>query len=218
MNLLNNNTNQYKPDDKVTRNVEKACDSEESSPMDPPEAYAPPKLDTIPYAELHPFLQGLSDEHRIIEKELEAFEEVIIAIHEQGMNRECNDKLCEFFRTLDELLTEHSHKEDSKLFPALQPRLLEEGEHSTGATCCSAIDQLEDDHSKIHQLTAVTFNIFGLSARLPDPRSQIVALDVALNKGKELVELLRLHFFREENILFPLAQKYLSKEVFSKLA
>lgn len=214
MNLLN----QSRPDDKITRNVEKACDTEEYSPMDPPEAYEPPKLDTIPYAELHPFLQGLSDDHRIIEKELETFEGVINAIHEQGINRECNDKLCEFFRTLDELLTDHSRKEDSRLFPALQPILLEKGEHSNAPERCSAIDQLEDDHSQIHQLTAVTFNIFGLSVRLPDARSQVVALDVALNKAKELVELLRLHFFREENILFPLAHKYLSKEAFNTLA
>jgi hemerythrin-like domain-containing protein len=38
--------------------------------------------------------------------------------------------------------------------------------------------------------------------------------DVAYNNAKELVELIRLHVFREDNTLFPLAQKYLTKEQF----
>ena len=65
---------------------------------------------------------------------------------------------------------------------------------------------------KFIQLGALVFNLLGLAPRLHDPRSQQYVYDVAYNNGKELVELLRLHIFREDHTLFPLAQKYLSEE------
>ncbi|MCK5467412.1 MAG: hypothetical protein KAI99_02855, partial [Cyclobacteriaceae bacterium] len=67
------------------------------------------------------------------------------------------------------------------------------------------------------QLASLTFNILGLAARLPDNHSRMLTFDVAYNSGIELVELLRLHIYREDNILFPLAQKLLTKTEFSKI-
>jgi hemerythrin-like domain-containing protein len=37
-------------------------------------------------------------------------------------------------------------------------------------------------------------------------------MDVAVNNGLELVELIKLHIFREDHTLFPLAQRLLSPE------
>jgi iron-sulfur cluster repair protein YtfE (RIC family) len=202
MNLLD-----HESKDRIVRNVEKQSE-QEFSPMDPPDAYAPPAMDPVPYADLHPFLQALYDEHRGLEQQLEAFEEMLNALHEQGANKELNAALGEMFSTLDTRVSAHSQKEDRQLFPALQPVLLAHGEHSQGTEKTTAIDALEDEHHRIVQLLAVTFNVFKLAARLPDVRSQIVALDVAIHQGKDLIETLRLHMFREENILFPLAHKY----------
>ncbi len=48
--------------------------------------------------------------------------------------------------------------------------------------------------------------------RLPNLESQVVALDAALSQGKTLVEHLKLHIFREDNVVFPQAQKYIMEE------
>ena len=71
---------------------------------------------------------------------------------------------------------------------------------------------MEADHVSVLQLASVVFTLFGLSVRLPDKNSRLVVLDMAIEQGKSLVETLKLHVFREEHIVFPLAQKYLSHE------
>ncbi|NIT60223.1 MAG: hypothetical protein GWN00_29655 [Aliifodinibius sp.] len=51
-----------------------------------------------------------------------------------------------------------------------------------------------------------------MASRLPDASSRTLVLDAALEQGKTIVELLRLHIFREDNVVFPLAVKYLSND------
>lgn len=74
---------------------------------------------------------------------------------------------------------------------------------------------LEDDHIKMMQSASVTFNLMGLASRLPDPKSRAITIDAAVEQGKSLIELIRLHIFREDNILFPLADKYINAEEFA---
>ena len=76
---------------------------------------------------------------------------------------------------------------------------------------------LEDDHAKLMQLAAVVFNFFALSSRLPDAASRAIVLDAALEQSKELIEALRLHIFREENVVFPKAQLYLNAQELDEL-
>lgn len=71
---------------------------------------------------------------------------------------------------------------------------------------------MEDDHIKFIQLGSLTFNLLGLAPRYRDVQARMFTYDVAYNNAKELVELLKLHIFREDNTLFPLAQKFLSAE------
>ena len=73
------------------------------------------------------------------------------------------------------------------------------------------------DHIEALQLAAVSFNLFGLITKLEDKNSKLVILDLAIEQGKALVELLRVHIFREDNIVFSLAQKLISKNEFKHL-
>lgn len=205
--------------DPLKRMVEKQTEQEEFSPMNPPDAYAPPAGETIPYEKLPPFLQKLVDEHRNGLKELEAFEQVLALLHQQGLkpDKAVDEGLRRFFRFLDEKVVRHNLKEEKILFPLLQERLLEKGEHSKGNYPKTAVDMLEDDHVKTMQLAAVTFNFLGLAARLPDAPSRAVTLDAALEQGKELVELLRLHIFREDNVVFALAVKHIAESEFREM-
>lgn len=204
--------------DPLKRVVEKQSGQEEFSPMNPPEAYAPPAMEPIPYEELPPFLQQLVDEHNRCREEVEAFEQVLNRLKEVGLrpDREVDQGVQRFFRFLDENIVPHNIKEEKRLFPPLQERLLKAGEHSKGPAATTAVDMLEDDHIKLMQLAAVTFNFLALAARLPDPTSQALTLDAAIEQGRAMVELLRLHMFREENVVFPLAVKYVQAELLAK--
>jgi len=200
--------------DPLRRKAEKQTEQEEFSPMDPPDAYSPPNLEAVPYEEMPPFLQQLMDEHQACIKELDDFEATLLHIQEKGLDREVNGKLSQFFEFFDSHIVKHNQKEEKDLFPLLQQKLMESGEHGHGLTPVTAVDMLEDDHVKVIQLAAVVFNFFGLVMRLPDANSRLVVLDAALEQGKVLVEMLRLHVFREDNIVFAQAKQLISAEEF----
>ena len=70
---------------------------------------------------------------------------------------------------------------------------------------------------KALQLAAVIVNFLGLMFRLPDDKSRLVTLDAALEESKNLIELLRLHVFREDNIILPLAHRLISTAEFEQM-
>ena len=179
--------------------------------MEPPDAYAPPNLDAVPYEDLHPFLQGLMDEHKAISEQLDAFENALLSIQSEGMSREAHGRLRDFFAFFDQHIVKHHQREDQFLFPPLHRRLLASVEHGRGGEATTSVDVMEDDHVKALQLAAVVFNFFGMAVRLPDPASQLIVLDAALEQGKTLVELMRLHIFREDNIVFAQAHRLLTQ-------
>ncbi len=76
---------------------------------------------------------------------------------------------------------------------------------------------LEDDHIKMMQLAAVTFNFLGLVSRIPEHTSRAMVLDAAIEQGKALVEHLRLHIFRENNVAFGLAHIYINESEFEEM-
>lgn len=187
------------------------------SPMDPPDAYAPPNLEPLPAQALHPFLRRFRDEHVPFMQELKAFEEAIAAVQQNGYTRESDAKLRHFFNYFDQEFTPHSRREEASLFPLLRQRLIASGEHGSGSVPATATDLMEDEHAKAMQLAAVVVNFLGLVFRLPDERSGMIVLDAALEQGKNLVELLRLHVFREDNVVFSLAHRLISAAEFDEM-
>ena len=61
-------------------------------------------------------------------------------------------------------------------------------------------------------------NFLGLAFRFPDQQTRLIVLDAALEQAKFLVELLRLHVFREDNVIFPLAQQLLTPTEFEEMS
>lgn len=207
--------------DPIKRIVEKGIEEgEELSPMDPPEAYdADYAIKDVDFESMAESLKSLINEHKEVISELENFETSLIAFKTVGfrMTKEINDSFAAFFSFFDNDILVHNRKEERHLFPILKQRLIESGEHSKELIPKTSVDLMEDDHVKFIQLASLTFNILGLAVRLPDKHSQMLTFDVAYNTGIELVELLKLHIYREDNILFPLAQKLLTKAEFSKI-
>ena len=207
--------------DPIHRIVEKGIEKgDESSPMDPPESYDPNYAITdVDLENMSDSLKSLINEHKEVISELENFEASLIAFKAEGfrMTKEINDSFAAFFSFFDNDILVHNRKEERHLFPILHQRLIESGEHSKEAIPKTSVDLMEDDHVKFIQLASLTFNILGLAVRLPDKHSRMLTYDVAYNTGIELVELLKLHIYREDNILFPLAQKLLTKAELSRI-
>lgn len=187
------------------------------SPLNPPDAYHPPGSDNIAIQELHPFLQRFSGEHEIIRGALVKFEEAVMTMKEKGVTKEVNDSLKEFFQFFNDEFIPHAKREEKTLFPILAQMLKKERELSIGSGETTAVDLMEDDHLKAIQLTVVIFNFFGLVSRLKDQVSRDLVMDAALEQSDQLIELLRLHIFREDTIVFPLAHKSIDPKELDRL-
>lgn len=171
--------------------------------MDPPDAYHPPGDDqAVAYADMHPLLRGLRDEHAQGEAELAAFIETLDAVVAGAPSPETDVGLNRFFAFLEDVLLPHNRREERVLFPLLARRLVESGEHGNGPTKATAVDVLRADHMGFLQLAAVMTNFFGFAPRLPDEPSRKLMVDAAVHQGRRLAEQLRLHIFREDHVVF----------------
>ncbi|MBI2258585.1 MAG: hemerythrin domain-containing protein [Flavobacteriia bacterium] len=205
-----------KENDPILRNAEKEEGDEEFSAMDPPDAYDSSKTVGLDYETLHPFIQELVNEHKEVKEKVKIFDECLSKFRESNYSftREIADEMNLFYVYFDEHILPHNRKEERDYFRILHTRFIESGEHGEGDNPQTAIDLMEDDHVKFIQLGALSFNLFGLATRLRDTESQMLTFDLAYNTARELVELIRLHIFREDETLFPLSQKLLTKEDF----
>lgn len=203
-----------KDEDPITRNVEKETGVAELSPMEPPGAYEANVPEAKEVRVEHPLLVRYMEEHEMGREVLDRFEKAMVDYRERNfqLNDAVNDSLREFFTWYEEKLFDHNQREERQLFPLLHKRLIESGEHSESKPPTTAVDMMEDDHVKFIQLSALTFNMLGLAARLPDERSHGFVFQTAFNNARELVELIRLHIYREDHVVFPLAQKLISTE------
>jgi len=213
MNLDLKNLNKLDP---LKRMVERQDETEEFSPMDPPDAFQPPALDDVKYKDMHPLIQSLMDEHKACNEVIVAFETTLSSLHTDGFSKNTLEGINDFFSFFDDSIIEHNRKEDDTIFAELNTILHEKEEFSTG-TEKTVVDLMEDDHIKMLQLAAISFNLFGLITRIPDESSGMVILDLAVEQSKALIEMLKLHIFREDNVVFPIANKYLSTEVLDAL-
>lgn len=203
-----------KEEDPILRNASKQLDQDELSPMDPPDAYEMNTPEVEEKATYHPLIQQYMTEHESALQVVEEFEKAMQRFKEGGyrLDDSINDPLRKFFEFFENNLLDHNRREERQLFPLLHKRLIECGEHSESEKPTTAIDMMEDDHVKFIQLGALVFNMLGLAARLPDVNSRMFTYDVAYDNARELVETIKLHIYREDNVLFPLAHKLITFE------
>ncbi len=205
--------------DTIKRMVEKDSDDEGMSPMAPPDAFAPSTVEPVAYEDMHPLLQKLMFEHKVFVKALDDFEEALTEWKQSGwvFNENINKKFKALFSFLDNHTPEHNKKEEKQLFPLLHKKLLASGEHSAGETPKTGVDIMEAEHIQVAQLGSLCLNFLGLGSRLQDKASRDLTFEYAYNQGKEIVEVMRLHIYREDETLFPLAMHLISKEEFEEL-
>ena len=206
-------------DDPIKRFVEKETEEKEMSPMAPPEAFAPSTVEPVAYKDMHPLLQKLMDEHKVFIKVLDNFETSLTEWKQSRwiFNDSINKNFKELFSFLDNNTPEHNKKEEKQLFPLLHKRLIESGEHSGDDPPKTGVDIMEAEHIQVAQLGALCLNFLGLGSRMQDKTSREMTFEYSYNQGKEIVEIMRLHIYREDETLFPLAMKLITKEEFQNL-
>lgn len=186
--------------------------AEISSPMDPPQAFHLEGIEKVPYAEMAEPLRSLIDEHKAYVAVLDGLEASLIELKNRrwAMDDGLSKGFREFFLFMDEKTVRHNAKEEKALFPILKKKLIAVGECSPGEKTSTAIDIMEDDHAKVMQAGCLVFNLLGIAARLKDAESRDTVFQIAYDQGRELVETMRLHIFKENEVLFPRAQKLLT--------
>ncbi len=207
-----------KESDPIIKEAFKDSD-EELSPMNPPDAYSPLSISPVPFEEMHPFLQKLVDEHKAFSDVLNKFEASILNWRENKwtFNKEIDEGLKQFFNFFDEKVPLHNQKEEKILFPLLHDKLIESGEHNSADSSITGINLMEDEHIKIAQAAAIVFNFLGLGSRLPDQQSRNITYQAAFDQGIAIIETMKLHIFREENILFPQTMQLFTPADLNKL-
>ncbi len=200
--------------DPVRRQEERGCDQPDGlSPMDPPDAYAPPGEvpgDEADLAKRHGYLRALTGDHARLMEAMALVEEKLANVRETGFTQAADVAVMRFLETFDREFIAHSREEEARLFPLLHERLIAAGEHSKSRVITTAIDVMKDEHLKAVQLAAVVLNLVRVASVLPDEKSAQLVVNAALGELTKLVELLRLHIFREDGIVFARAQGLLS--------
>ncbi|MCC6272638.1 MAG: hemerythrin domain-containing protein [Deltaproteobacteria bacterium] len=199
--------------DPIKRFVEHGVEASPCSPMEPPEALTT-SVEQIPTEDLAAPLRAFVEEHYEYEKALNVFEKSLLELKKNGwrFTPEISSGLKRFFQLQDESIHNHHRKEEKCLFPFLREKFLASGEHSPTGKPVTPVEVMEDDHLKVGQSTCLVFNLLGLAPRLEDAKSRQVLLEHAFNLGQEIVETMRLHIFKENTVIFPLAQQLISED------
>lgn len=206
-------------DDPIKREVTKEEElNDGDSPMEPPLAYSK-KIKHIEYDDMPDVIKKLMLEHKVAINKLNKFEKALQQYKSSKweINKEINDTFSEFFRFFDSELLLHNRKEEKVLFPILEQRFRENGEHGTDTFSQTPIDIFEDDHYQFIQLGTIAFNLIGISSRLPDKDSKNIVSDMAYQNSLELIEMLRLHIYREDETLFQLAHQLITSDEFNEM-
>lgn len=208
----------YKEQDPLKRMVEKESGGQELSPMDPPEISDNSILPNN-FEKYHEYLKQLVYEHKEFGVRLEEFEKAILFFKENGLQQqeEIKNSINNFFYYIDNTILLHNRKEEKFLFYMLNERLNTKEIYSGSDSSSTVVDIMEDDHSKLIQLSALAFNLLGLATRLPDQNSRLIVLDIAIEQSLAMIELLRLHMYREDHIVFDLANEHLSKDELAQI-
>jgi len=188
-----------------------------ASPFDSPDEYSK-ALDGVSPENFHPYLRGFVDEHVELVEHLDSLEKWVTDVRAEGkITAQQFGKIQGFFEYFENDLIAHNRREERELFAILRRRMLERGEHSSGPDPITPVSVLEAEHIQGVQIAAVAKGFCALAHRLEDAASLRMVLSIALERCEALVKMMRLHVFREDRIVFVLAQEYLTSEEFEAL-
>jgi hemerythrin-like domain-containing protein len=186
---------------------------EGTSPFSPPNAYSQPVDNGVTVETMHAYLRTFTDEHADYEAQLGRLESLLGTMRQQkAVSPEAFAQLREFFTHFEAEVVAHNRREERELFPVLRKRFVERGERSNGPNPVDPCSVLEAEHVEAVRIGAVAISFFALANRLEQEDSKAMVLSIALERTDAFIKHMRLHIFREDRIVFALAQEYLTTE------
>jgi len=188
------------------------------SPMSPPEAHAPPGAIKIDYHSFHPYLKIFVDEHTALKARMDEFQKILRDLSlGEDISLPTDKKVRSFYKDFHRDFHVHNRREEEVLFPVLRTCFLEIGEHSKTARPITPINVMIDEHQEAFKVATEAVCAWELLAQLFDPPSRTILLKAFIRKSNTLLEMMRLHIYREDDIIFSLAQRHLSQKILDQL-
>lgn len=188
------------------------------SPMSPPEAHRPPCNVKVEYENMHPYLKLFVDEHNELKRRMDGFQ---VVLRDLSLNLDIfgnvDKTIRTFFQEFMKEFTVHNEREEQVLFPVLAQRFLQIGEHSRTNNPITPIDVMKGEHKEAFKVATECICIWDLTQKIFDPPSQAILMRTFIRKANTLLEMMRLHIYREDDIVFSLAQKHLTTDELNEM-
>jgi len=159
-------------------------------------------------------IKELMDCHQAVLKQLDALEKTGTEL-ENGANPESKEKeLKEFLEFTDTSLALHTRDEEQALFPLLEPKICG---HACGAHgAITPVEVMMANHKDVHAAFAVIRELMKLSKEgnlEPKEASTEIASQIRF-----IVDTMRDHIWKEDNVLYRIAKEELSKEDLGRIS
>jgi regulator of cell morphogenesis and NO signaling len=165
----------------------------------------------------NPF-EKLVECHDHIMSRLSLFDQTLTAIEQQralGFRSE-KDNIKMMFDFIDTSIALHTRDEEEGLFPKLRPKL-EEGlpsKHGGG----TPVDVMEEEHRTVEGVIDRLKDIALLMEKETQPSEVADLVNEFVGKGRWLVQAYYGHIWKENNVLFPMAERMLSADEKTEVA
>jgi regulator of cell morphogenesis and NO signaling len=155
-------------------------------------------------------IEKLIECHDQILTQLSLFDRSLSAVEKHGVVGLTSEKknIGETFEFIETTIALHTRDEEDGLFPTLQGKLQarSEGEANT------PVDVMESEHRTVEEVTTRIKRIVPMIEENPSSEDTPLLLDEFLKKGHWLIQAYQRHIWKENNILFPMADQLLSVE------
>ena len=156
--------------------------------------------------------------HDHIMSRLSLFDQSLEAIEKQGvvgfLSEKENIKL--MFDFIDTSIALHTRDEEEGLFPSLRPKLKAKlSSQSEGST---PVDVMEGEHRMVEGVIARMKGLALLIEKSASSHEVVALIEEFVEKGKWLIQAYYGHIWKENNVLFPMAERLLSAQEKSEVA
>lgn len=163
-------------------------------------------------------IERLIECHDQIMARLSVFSRSLRAIEKHGLVGFVSEKedMKVMFDFIDTSIFPHERDEEEPLFPKLLPKLKTKlSRHGTGDT---PIDVITKEHRMVAEVATRVRGLAPLIERDIHSVEASILLKEFLNKGRWLIQAYQRHTWRENNVLFPLAEQFLTAEEKQEIA
>lgn len=152
--------------------------------------------------------QILRAEHRQIDEQLNVLSAALRQLGDRGPDTEVLERIEAVARYIDDEMRVHHRKEEEGLFPFVEEYLASEN---------LCLDARIADHEDLVIMSGKFKEALGECRRLQGGRRAVFAAQMLRGYGLYIVHLVREHLLKEDQILFLVAEEYLTPEQESEI-